>query len=462
MTGYRRNLAAALVGVYGAGVALMPNPLYGLVLSSPLLLLPVLWWTLAEPQRWLWLFFAGASLLPPLPFALGDSGPHPAIVLAALGAFAALLGIKQWRFVLDDVSLPLIAFAGILLASVGLAAIYSGIGVAIASLARVVLFGISCLVYFQTVHGPQPRTNRMRACAVLLAIGTAGALFACLDFYYQFPAPAGFGPQFVWLDAGVFRRAQGLFYEASTLGNFCAFFLAMIAIALFNPRERRPCSRPVLIAAGVVLSMALIFSYSRASLLNVVIALCALAYVRRVRLKRALLTMVACACASAAAVYLLFPSFAQSYWIRLAASFQYFWSSPEGILSGRVASWRILVQFVIENPWHGLFGVGYKTLPYSDFIGRTVIADNMYLSLLVETGILGLGAFLFLNFAMLRTSLRAARLGSFCGTWFFCFWMGETVQMLSGDLLTYWRVLPLYFWVLGVAVRESRNENSAG
>jgi hypothetical protein len=33
--------------------------------------------------------------------------------------------------------------------------------------------------------------------------------------------------------------------------------------------------------------------------------------------------------------------------------------------------------------------------------------------------------------------------------------MGELVQMLSGDLITYWRVLPIYFWILAIAVRES-------
>jgi hypothetical protein len=27
---------------------------------------------------------------------------------------------------------------------------------------------------------------------------------------------------------------------------------------------------------------------------------------------------------------------------------------------------------------------------------------------------------------------------------------------MSGDLLTYWRVLPVYLWVLAMAVRESR------
>jgi hypothetical protein len=28
--------------------------------------------------------------------------------------------------------------------------------------------------------------------------------------------------------------------------------------------------------------------------------------------------------------------------------------------------------------------------------------------------------------------------------------------MLSGDLITYWRVLPVYFWALAIAEREAR------
>jgi hypothetical protein len=34
-----------------------------------------------------------------------------------------------------------------------------------------------------------------------------------------------------------------------------------------------------------------------------------------------------------------------------------------------------------------------------------------------------------------------------------CFWTGQAVQMFSGDLLTYWRVLPVYFFVLALAAR---------
>ena len=59
-----------------------------------------------------------------------------------------------------------------------------------------------------------------------------------------------------------------------------------------------------------------------------------------------------------------------------------------------------------------MFGIGYKTLPYSDYIGQGTVADNMYLSLLFETGIVGLAAFALLNARILQSSLEAARSSS--------------------------------------------------
>ena len=52
-----------------------------------------------------------------------------------------------------------------------------------------------------------------------------------------------------------------------------------------------------------------------------------------------------------------------------------------------------------------------------------------------------------------RASRSADPRRAFCGTWMLCFWAGEVVQMASGDLLTYWRVLPVYFFVLALAAR---------
>ena len=81
------------------------------------------------------------------------------------------------------------------------------------------------------------RAQSLRAIRWLFWAGALSALFACVDFYFQFSPPAGYEQQFVWLESGVFRRAQGFFYEASTLGNLCAFFLEMIAVTLFLRKE---------------------------------------------------------------------------------------------------------------------------------------------------------------------------------------------------------------------------------
>jgi O-antigen ligase len=278
---------------------------------------------------------------------------------------------------------------------------------------------------------------------VLFCAAALSAAFACLDFWFQLPAPAGYGPQFIWTDTGVYRRAQGLFYEASTLGNFCAFFL----VGLW----KLPGARMARLGAAVFFGAALILSYSRASILNLAIATAALLVLQASR-RRVVSAFITVAVAIGAATFIA-PAFVGLAWQRFSGSIIYFFTSPESVLSGRLASWRALTGFLASHPWHAIFGVGYKTLPYSDFTGAPIVADNMYLSMLVETGLIGLAALVYLNASILRAAWRAR--ASFFGAWIFCFWCGQIFQMLSGDLLTYWRVLPLYFWVLAMAVRSS-------
>jgi O-antigen ligase len=290
----------------------------------------------------------------------------------------------------------------------------------------------------------------------------AAAAFACLDFYFQFPAPGRFSEQFIYLEHGVLRRAQGLFYEASTLGNFCAFFLVMVAVCFLRSDERMVSSRKGLAIGGVILAGALMLSYSRASALNVAVALCVLFSLRLRRFRRSFGIMGAVLIGLVSAgvtVRSAFPALWSNYWGRLLGSFSFFGESPDRILSGRVGHWQVLLDFLAREPWHALLGVGYKTLPYSNFAGSTVIADNTFLSLLVETGIVGLAAFIGMNVVILRTGWKAMRsprpTAAFLGEWIFCFWCGQIVQMFSGDLITYWRVWPVYLWVLGAAARET-------
>ncbi|HLY16863.1 MAG TPA: O-antigen ligase family protein [Bryobacteraceae bacterium] len=455
----------ALLGAYAAIIALAPKPGMALVLAAPLALLPLAYWTTLRPDRWLFLFFAAVLLLPPLPFGWGNSGPHPSVVFILFGLLAGLFGLGGWCVAGAPLNRALGVFFLVLLASTAEAVFYSGAKVGLGSLVRVMLFGISVYVFFYTAYSPAARAPHDVFAQVrrLYWIAVAAALFACVDFYFQLPAPAGFGQQYIWLRSGVYRRAQGLFYEASTLGNFCVFFLVMIAAALFARRQEAPIARLWLWLGGAVFAAALVLSYSRGSLLNALVALAVLIWLHRSRMRWGRLVLVAAGFAVAALLVLraLLPAFTFAYLMRVSASVQYVFSETEGLLSGRVASWRAVLEFLAQHPWHALFGIGYKTLPYTDYLGAKIITDNMYLSLLAETGIAGLAALIWLSVEILRSARRAA--GStdarrrFFGSWILAFWAGQVVQMFTGDLLTYWRVLPLYFWVLAVAIRDEHS-----
>ncbi len=424
---------------------------------------PVLWYAFAAEQGWIRVFFAAALLLPPLPVPWGDSGPHPAAVVAVAGVLAALVRAGTWRIHATVLNLSILWLFAALLASVGFAAAYSGPVIAANSAVRVMLFGISVLVYFTAVQegGADPRQRTLR---LLFWLAVAAAGFGCIDFWFQLPAPAGYGPQYIWLDSGVYRRAQGLFYESSTLGTFCSLFLVMAAVALLERRERRAIKRVWLWAGAVVFGLALLLSYSRGALASAGIGIGTLAVLERKRWLRTRPVLVAMALMGAvAAVFLLaFPEVAFSYWARLGFTFENALSRPDRVLSGRLDNWRVLVDFVTSHPWQTVAGVGYKTLAYTQQAGRPVIADNMYLSALVETGIAGLAGLIALNAAIFRAAWRGLRSeNSFYAKWMFCFQAGFAVQMLSGDLLTYWRVLPVFFWVLAQATKEQNHANPA-
>ncbi|MGH9663018.1 MAG: hypothetical protein ACRD9L_01165, partial [Bryobacteraceae bacterium] len=284
---WRQVLTGVSLGLYAAAVALVPGVWTKAALCAPMIALPLIGWILAEPARWLALFLISALLLPPLPIAIGNSGPHVALLFAAAGVFIGLLRAAEWRIRPDGLAVALLALFAILLGSVALAAIYSGVAIAAGSLARVLLFGISAYVLLYLRDGParMEKDRPFHWIRLVFWAAVVSALFACVDFYFQFPAPAGYGRQFIWLASGVYRRAQGVFYEASTLGNMCAFFLEMIAVALFRPRRSRPIPLAAMLGGGAVLAAALVLSFSRASLVNVAVALAALLWLHRQRIR---------------------------------------------------------------------------------------------------------------------------------------------------------------------------------
>jgi O-antigen ligase len=459
----KAGIAPVLIGVWAASIALAPTLLAKGCLAGIPLFAGMLWWIINRPSRWVVCFLISSILLPPLPVSgLGNAGPHISLLFPLIGGFVGLMAARQWgKF--PQPAIALLLFTVVLFASTASAAYYSGAAIAWATVARVGLFATSTYVFAFTASWASNAEWTARFVPWLFRAAIAAAAFACLDFYYQFPAPGGYGEQFVWLDNGdIVRRAQGLFYESSTLGNFCVFFLVMILAMLATEKDRRSLSRLELIVGGIILALATALCYSRGSLVSLAVAILAFMWLRGFR-ARLLLPALFTLPVVLVLLYLFVPSFGQNYWMRIERSFLYLNSSPDKVLSGRVSSWEVIAQFLTQHPWQNILGVGYKTLPYTTHLGEPVIADNTYLELLVEIGVVGLCVFLWMNFTLLRAGLRAARSvdsrARFFGTWFFCFWLGELVQMFSGDLITYWRVLPVYLWVLAAAMLHDRRRS---
>ena len=427
------------------------------VFAAVLFAVPAVWYALSVEFGWIRAFFATALLLPPLALPWGDSGPHVAAVFAVTGAIAMLGQGGLPRLLQSPVGMALTAYLGALALSIGFACFYSGIAIGGNSAIRVGLFGISVLAY---LAANRRDTQTMR---VLLPAACAAAAIGCADYWFQLPAPAGYGPQYVWLDSGVYRRAQGFFYESSTLGTFCAFFLTMIAVVIVTGRWSRS-ARIALFPAAAVFGLAMLLSYSRGAIVCTLVAFSTLAILERRRWlrPRTMIGAAVCLIVVACAFAFIFPEFAQSYVARLAFTFENAASRPDRVLSGRLENWSTLIAFITAHPWQVVAGIGYKTLAYTEYLGRPVVADNAYLSALIETGIAGVLSLAALNAAIIRTAWKVARnAGTFYAKWIFCFWTGFSVQMLSGDVLTYWRILPLFFWVLGQAIEEASDADSA-
>ena len=458
------DLAAGIsVGLAAAAAVLLDERRFLLVALGAAVLVLLVWWSFGRVSRWFFSFAAASLCLPSLALP-GGGWVHPAMLAALIGLWSGLPQAGAWRFRNDAFTASSALFVLVLLLSVPMAMLYAGPEVAAGSLARVLLFGVGIYVFFYIVCGPgqEEPVDELRWVRRLYALGVVSAAIACVGFYFQFTPEGPSGEQFVWLRDGVYRRAQGVLYDAGMLGNLCAFFLLFVALAWLRPHVgRRVLSRKSLMAGGAVLSAALLFSFSRSSLLNLLAGLAALLILERakIRLARWVTVLPAVAAGGLVLAWVLFPAFVESYFDRLWLTSTSLFSAPETLLSGRLQSWQELLAFLSAQPWHGLLGIGFKTLPYSESVGRPIIADNMYLSILVETGLVGFISMIFFLASLLGLAHRALRSGdetaSFLGAWAFCFWVGQLFQMMSVDVLTYWRVLPLYFAVLALAVRAA-------
>lgn len=420
---------------------------------------------LARPAAWVVWFIALGLLAPPLPFELGgiDLPFHPAMALLAAGGLLAILRLGEWRIDNGPIWRGSLMLLGATFISLPWAFYYSGSTIGAQSVMRWFLMAGGFLLLFWIAYGPLPDGwNGSNLLRLIMAASVLCAAFAIVDFQYQLPRSVRFSDQYIYGSSNPIRRAQGVFYDASALGNFCAMILTFILALGRDARRALRLPAWLLWMPVPFLAVSLVVSFSRGSIAGLVVAVAMLAWMRRKTLAagRSLVALLVLVIVVSVAAVVVAPDFVTPYLSRLEYSASEFFSNPNEVLSKRLETWTELGNFIGDHPEAALLGIGYKSLPYTGYFGHPVVGDNMYLSLLLESGVpglLGLGAFCL---AVLVVSLRMSRHDNEAvaglGRFLFAFWCGEMVQMLTGDVLTFWRVTPVYLAVLGIGLRLTR------
>jgi hypothetical protein len=456
--------AVLLCAAVGSAVALSGYPV-GLAAVSigALGYLLFAWVSLRRPIVFAGTFLIVLEVFPPLYVsALGDRPLYPSFFLLPIAFAVLLIRFGDLRFSGDPLAAGLSLFLGGTALSLPFAWWLSGPATGMEGLSRWFLLSQCGLIYF-LIRGPARTRNataELRIYPLLLAGAVLSAAYGIIDFVWPVPLPHLAADQYIWLNNAVVRRAQGVFYESSNFANFCALFLVVCSAAFLARKERAlGISRGILILFITVLTLAILVAFSRSTWISVAAAMLASALVMRlVKLRRSVPVIIAFA-----VPLILVWALSSELWnyfvnARLGRLIDIF-SDPNVATSGRYETWIRVLAILRENPQYLVFGIGYKTLPVTRLFHSEIITDNGYLSLLLETGVIGLTGFIVWSAAVLRTFYNLARRGmgfpSFWAAVLFSFWCGELVQLLAADAYTYWRNMVIFSAVMALTLNVS-------
>jgi O-antigen ligase len=420
------------------------------------------------------LFLAGSILLalevfPPFYVdAPGDAPFYISFLLLPLSLVVTLMRRRDLDWKADPVGKGLTAFLLGTLLSIPFAFWLSGLEVGWSSVSRW-LFLIHAPVVFFGIRACSrlPPREQGRLFHVLMWGAAFSAVYGIVDFIWPIPLPHPAADQFIWLQGAVLRRAQGVFHESSNFANFCGFFL-VAAVAAYTARRERQLGLPRgLLAIFISLfGTAVLVAFSRSTWASVLVALSLFAVCSGVMRSSRLLAVGAALLAPLCLLWAISPDLWE-YVVnaRVGRLFEIFYD-PNFATSGRFDTWVRVIAILRDHPQYLIFGIGYKTLPVTRLFHGEIVTDNGYLSLLLETGLIGLAGFLAFSAAVLWTSFRVSRSSheapAFWGKVLFAIWCGELVQLLAADAYTYWRNITIFAAMMALMMNLSERSKSDG
>ena len=418
---------------------------------------------LRRPLIFVAVFLVFLITLPPFYFSsLGETPLYLSSLLIPTGLAVLVLRLPDFSVPSDKVATGLTTF----LVGIGLSLPFawwlSGEAIGRQSLLRWLLLAQTALI-FALVRG----VARWRAdpierwiMPVLLVAAVACGAYGVVDFFWPIPLPHPAADQFIWLESAIVRRAQGAFYEASSFGNCCAIFLVLASAAFLSGQERAVrIGRHWLLLFISVLSLAIFLCFSRSVWGNVLVSLAVFAALSGMVKFRRAWGFFAAVLTPLILLWFYFPELWNYFTGNRIGYFGQILADPNLVASGRLETWATVFSILHRSPIYLLFGVGYKTLPFTRLFHQEIITDNGFLNLLLETGLSGLAGFLILSTAVFKTFWRLTHraIGGerFWSAALFSLWCGEWVQMLATDAYTYWRSMSVLIALMAFALNRA-------
>ena len=344
-------------------------------------------------------------------------GPTEVLIVLILAGWVMRMVVKrEIRWTWPPLSLPLAVFLGaLLLSSLHAASLEHSL--------KEMLKWIEVLALYVFVANELDRRWARLLVGVLLFTGVAVAMQGIYQFLFQV-GPEGF------VLFGRYMRAYGTFEQPNPYGGYLGLTLpvaAGILAAWVLPSAGRVTGRWLAgaAAAGVVMSVALIMSWSRGAWLGVAAALAGMATAVVSRSGRvaaiALVLVVVLGYVVLVGGVGLPPTLAQRFsdflpYVNLTDVRGMEVTDANFAVLERMAHWQAALGMWTGNPWLGV-GAGNYEVAYASYalplwplaLGH---AHNYYLNIAAEAGVLGLGAYLVLWAAALFGAWHATRRAS--------------------------------------------------
>jgi len=405
--------ALTLAVLLGLLLALLPLRWATLLVAAGIVLVA----TLVRPQ------FGVLLLVPAVPFGalrqvrLGvmNVGAAEVLVLLVLAAWLMrMVARREIRWQWPPLSLPLLAFVGVLLLSTLEA-------VSLPHSAKEVVKWLEVLALYLFIANEFDERWSKALIFVVLGTGALAALHGIYQFLFQV------GPEdFVLF--GRFMRASGTFEQPNPYGGYLGLTLPLavgLVGAAIVPMGQRVKGWWLAWAAGcgALMLAALVMTWSRGAWLGFGAALAAMVLAVVARSGRAavlgtVFALLAAYILLAGGLTRLPPAIGQRFgdfgpYLGLTDVRGVEVTDANFAVLERMAHWQSALDMWTDRPWLGV-GIGN----YEPVYGRYALplwplplghAHNYYLNIAAETGILGLAAYLFLWGAALLSAWRVTR-----------------------------------------------------